>query len=625
MPSSPTKSQRSVLFKVTVPSRIENIYQTSEKTKQITTDQQEPGGVRSSKRCITKTTKEADNSSDNAMYHELRKSDLRYKIQSKHRSDRTIQAVETICEFGNMKSDIKAAPNVLESLRNSSHGRVPYNRKHVLSEEELPPVNQLSSVNKKAIDRVCDQSPDIHAYRSKTRGRVPLRSPKETEEIIETTSYLDQSFETNLNKSLAVIESLESLNDSMSLLEIEQKNKKAGVDYIEREKKKQDEFFKRSAQLSQESYEQWSERSRAKIQQQVKELRDRKSQKDNSIESEYRKQQEFFQKKFEEDQANIKRVEVEEEAENQRQLSSSWNNISNYELSTLEIVTVAQKCVPDPKVDPEIEALLSMIDKQSKAMSALKLAVGQLYKEGKLNPLTSTKFEQECGAVYGHVINAVKQLNTAIKRVNEEQAAKMLAQEEAKKKEEEERGKQAQAAAAQQPPPEAVVAQQPLASQQPLPPPVATQQQPSAGPVQSKVSTDSIISGNIISSTAFSEYQKIDKQLKELELGIQKFVVDKNTDCAKMRSALKLITVTPINSISASSNDHMANKVKELVHILDGKETTRGQKRINPGINNLTLNYCFNVAASKFVDQACEQVAFSDNLVPAFSIAAVST
>ena len=76
---------------------------------------------------------------------------------------------------------------------------------------------------------MCDQSPDINAYRPKNRGRVPLRSPKKTEEIIETATYLDQSFETNLNKSLAVIESLESLNDSMSLLEIEQKNKKAGV------------------------------------------------------------------------------------------------------------------------------------------------------------------------------------------------------------------------------------------------------------------------------------------------------------------------------------------------------------------------------------------------------------
>jgi hypothetical protein len=32
---------------------------------------------------------------------------------------------------------------------------------------------------------------------------------------------------------------------------------------------------------------------------------------------------------------NIFRVEVEEEAEKQRQIRSSWNNISNYELSTL--------------------------------------------------------------------------------------------------------------------------------------------------------------------------------------------------------------------------------------------------------------------------------------------------
>ena len=48
---------------------------------------------------------------------------------------------------------------------------------------------------------------------------------------------------------------------------------------------------------------------------------------------------------------------------------------------------------------------------------------------------------------------------------------------------------------------------------------------------------------------------------QELKDGIAKFVVDKNTDCMKMRSALKLITVTPINSISASSNEHMANKV----------------------------------------------------------------
>ena len=53
----------------------------------------------------------------------------------------------------------------------------------------------------------------------------------------------------------------------------------------------------------------------------------------------------------------------------------------------------------------------------------------------------------------------------------------------------------------------------------------------------------------------------LNKLNQELKDGIAKFVVDKNTDCMKMRSALKLITVTPINSISASSNEHMANKV----------------------------------------------------------------
>ena len=45
-------------------------------------------------------------------------------------------------------------------------------------------------------------------------------------------------------------------------------------------------------------------------------------------------------------------------------------------------------------------------------------------------------FQQECGSVYNQVIAAVKQLNSAINRVNKEQAAKMLAEEEARKKEE---------------------------------------------------------------------------------------------------------------------------------------------------------------------------------------------
>ena len=38
-----------------------------------------------------------------------------------------------------------------------------------------------------------------------------------------------------------------------------------------------------------------------------------------------------------------------------------------------------------------------------------------------------------------------------------------------------------------------------------------------------------------------------------------------------MRSALKLITVTPINSISASSNEHMANKVVDMIEQINMK------------------------------------------------------
>ncbi|KAL5265492.1 hypothetical protein ACHWQZ_G006269 [Mnemiopsis leidyi] len=603
MPSSPTKPQRSVLFKVTIPSRIENLYQSANdeekccsKPNKLYQDIKHP-----SKRTFIKTYKESENTGQNETNHELMKIDLRYKLQSMHKSGTVTKAVS------------QASTNVLDTLKNSSHGRVPYNRKHTLSEEELPPVNQLASVSNKAIDRISEQSPDLKLYRPKTRGRVPKAN-----DVKPLDSILDRSLEDNFNKSLAEIESIELLNDSISLLKIEQKNKKAGADYIVQEKKKQDEFLKRSAQLSHESYEQWAEKSKAKIQQQVNNLKSRKSERDSTIESEYRKQQQYFQKKFEEDQAQIKRVEEEKEAEKQRQIKDSWNNISNCELRTLEIVAVAEKCVPDPKIDPEIEALLSMIGKQSKAVAGLKAAAVQLEKEGKLSLSAASNFEQECGSVYNQVIAAVKQLNSAINRVNKEQAAKMLAEEEARKKEEaramKEKEFQARKEAA------ATIVQQAAAPSAP-----STALQNSAANIQRQSSTDAIVSGNIISNSAFNEYQKLEKQLKELKEGIDKFVVDKNTDCMKMRSALKLITVTPINSISASSNEHMANKVKELVHILEGKETARGHKRINPGLNKLTLNYCFNIAASKFVDQACEQVAFSDNLVPAFSIAAVIT
>lgn len=81
-------------------------------------------------------------------------------------------------------------------------------------------------MNKKTIEKVCQlQSPDVKQYRTKSRGRVAFNVPKNASTPVDQ----DDNFESNLNKSIAVIESMEKLNDSMSLLQIEQKNKLAGL------------------------------------------------------------------------------------------------------------------------------------------------------------------------------------------------------------------------------------------------------------------------------------------------------------------------------------------------------------------------------------------------------------
>ena len=125
MPSSPTKHQRSVLFKVTIPSRIENIYQSAnDKAKHCSRPDtfQHESIKHHTKRTIIKTYKEPNSLSQSERYHELRKNDLRYKLQSMQKSDSVQKAV------------FPASTNVLDTLKNSSHGRVPYNRKHTLSE-----------------------------------------------------------------------------------------------------------------------------------------------------------------------------------------------------------------------------------------------------------------------------------------------------------------------------------------------------------------------------------------------------------------------------------------------------------------------------------------------------------
>ena len=72
----------------------------------------------------------------------------------------------------------------------------------------------------------------------------------------------------------------------------------------------------------------------------------------------------------------------------------------------------------------------------------------------------------------------------------------------------------------------------------------------------------------MISKSSFEQYNSLQQSLQNLENTVEKLVKDKNTDISKMRSALKLVTVTPINSISASSNQHMANKVINRVAII---------------------------------------------------------
>ena len=58
-----------------------------------------------------------------------------------------------------------------------------------------------------------------------------------------------------------------------------------------------------------------------------------------------------------------------------------------------EILGVARKCVPDPKVDPEIEALLNSLDIFSSEIVSLKSSASSLYEGGFLDIQTSIKFE----------------------------------------------------------------------------------------------------------------------------------------------------------------------------------------------------------------------------------------
>ena len=56
-------------------------------------------------------------------------------------------------------------------------------------------------------------------------------------------------------------------------------------------------------------------------------------------------------------------------------------------------MSVARRCVPDPEIDPEIEALITHIDALHSAICALKTEATQLYEIGQLDPQTAIKYE----------------------------------------------------------------------------------------------------------------------------------------------------------------------------------------------------------------------------------------
>lgn len=87
------------------------------------------------------------------------------------------------------------------------------------------------------------------------------------------------------------------------------------------------------------------------------------------------------------------RAEETEKAETERKVRERWNNITNYELTVLEIMSITQKCVPNPSVDPVIESMYNSIDTHTKEISMLKTLASEVYKEGKLGWELADKFE----------------------------------------------------------------------------------------------------------------------------------------------------------------------------------------------------------------------------------------
>ena len=115
MPASPTKLQRPVTFKVTVPTHLEKVtnYRSSVPKQKSVIKKRLDGFVN-----CNKSEQINHYSSTSDLNHQLKNIDLRYKIQNALHLDQMVHC----------------SRNVIDSLRHSSYGQVVYNRNHVLSE-----------------------------------------------------------------------------------------------------------------------------------------------------------------------------------------------------------------------------------------------------------------------------------------------------------------------------------------------------------------------------------------------------------------------------------------------------------------------------------------------------------
>jgi len=524
---------------------------------------------------------------------------------------------------GEAEQTVEGVQTAGEGLKKSSHGRVSYNRQHSLSEDELPgKAKMVRGGYFKVLHRVCNEAARERVYQS------DLKSIKVTAALVETVventhlsitpphDVVENShlvISDTLNDSLTQLEDKENLIDAMAVLDLERQTKEQALSHLTTKREQHYEQYRRSAEQSIECYEKFCTSARQRWEGQVAEINKRNSQKSLSIESDYVKLQSMYQTQYEESKSIIKKVEdlekrkVLEEIRRREKVQSSMSNILKQEKTITDAVTGVKQSVESRLKAPEVAQLINALYTSLAEVYSVKSEAVRMYNVGELGPQTAAKFEEDINAQYNVVLRLIQQMNrvvTALEAAERKVPTPPPVQPE-----------QIPPPPPQQSVPVAQHAPQPAAPQPAAPQPAA--------PQVSKEQKEACIKATIVSPSAYQQYERLCKQLKSVQDGLEKFV--KTADVAKMRSALKLVTVTPINSISASSSQHMASKVSELSDVLSGKTLVRNGKTISPGFNDITLSYCFNVAASKFVDQGCEQVAFSDNLIPAFSIGAVIT